>query len=144
MRGRCRRELCTAAKELFCLNPPLCFWDRPMSAIPGSRHAITQDARMRASIDRNPRFVFFGDCFHCFPLFFVMILHASARLCQDATASMCTFCSGELVGDRFSKTLTCVILTPFFCGDTDTARKIFISWIWICRNVPHTTTWDQR
>jgi len=30
---------------------------RPTSAISGSRHAITQDARMRASIDRNPRFV---------------------------------------------------------------------------------------
>jgi len=29
---------------------------RPTSAISGSRHAITQDARMRASIDRNPRY----------------------------------------------------------------------------------------
>lgn len=29
---------------------------RPVSAIPGSRHAITQDAQQRALIDRNPRY----------------------------------------------------------------------------------------
>jgi kinesin family protein 3/17 len=29
---------------------------RPISAIPGSRHAITQDAQQRAAIDRNPRY----------------------------------------------------------------------------------------
>lgn len=29
---------------------------RPMSAVSGSRHAITHDARMRSNIDRNPRY----------------------------------------------------------------------------------------